>query len=260
MKILDRTRQIIQVLGVIGLLLAASANEAFSQELSLGWEDWKPYQYKDDNETVTGLDIELVQAIVRNIDRELTLVELPWKRHLNNVKQGRTDLAASASKTPEREEYAFFSEPYRTESAVMYVRKEDADMYRFNSLKEIIGTDFKLAVTRGYYYGEEFESLKDDPEFKTNIREVNDNQFAQRQLMKKRVDGFLEDPVAATVELREENLLEKVSVYMPIYSDNIYVMFSKKSTKPEMVIEFNRSLAELKANGVIDKIMDRYLE
>jgi len=260
MNISRRTTQLIRVLGAFGILLTASVNVAFSQELSLGWEDWQPYQYKDSNETVTGLDIELVQAIVKNIDHELTLVELPWKRHLNNVKQGRTDLAASASKTPEREEYAFFSDPYRTESAVMYVRKEDVDKYQFDSLKGIIGTDFRLAVTRGYYYGEEFEALKDDPEFMNRIREVNDNQFAQRQLVKKRVDGFLEDPIAATVELREEGLLENVSVHMPIYSDEIYVMFSKKSTKAEMVIEFNRSLAEIRANGVLDGIMDKYLK
>ena len=69
-------------------------------------------------------------------------------------------MAASASKTPEREEYALFSDPYRTESAVMYVRIEDAGKYNFDSLEDIIGTEFKLAVTRGYYYGEEFEELK----------------------------------------------------------------------------------------------------
>jgi len=257
--IVDRTRQLIQLLVVLPILLPISVNLAYAQVLSLGWEEWQPYQYKDSNETVTGLDIELVQAIAYNIDHELTLVELPWKRHLKNVEHGRTDLAASASKTPEREAFAFFSEPYRSESVVMYVRKADTEKYQFNSLREIIGTDFILAVTRGYYYGEEYEALKDDPEFTKHIREVNDNQFAQRLLLKNRVDGFLEDPVAATVELREEGLLNKVSVHMPIYSDDIYVMFSKKSTNPDLVTEFNRSLAELKANGVIDRIMDKYL-
>jgi polar amino acid transport system substrate-binding protein len=249
----------LRALGIISVLFSIAPNHAMAEELSMGWEDWQPYQYKDSNQIVTGLDIELMQAIFGNINQQITLFELPWKRHLNNVESGRTDIAASASKTPEREQYAFFSDPYRTESAVMYIRKADASKYAFDSLRGIIGTDFKLAVTRGYYYGEEFAELMNDPEFKKHVQEVNDNQLAQRQLVRNRVDGFLEDPIAATIELRVEGLLDKVSNHMPIYSDDIYAMFSKKSTSPDLVDAFNKSLAELRANGTYDRIMDKYL-
>jgi polar amino acid transport system substrate-binding protein len=256
---LHRINHVLRTCGVIILLLFISAGPTFAEELSLGWEDWQPYQYMDSSENVTGLDIELSQAIFGNFDYQLTLEEMPWKRHLINVREGRTDLAASASKTPEREEYALFSDPYRTESAVMYVRKEDAGKYNFNKLEDIIGTEFKLAVTRGYYYGEAFDELKKNPEFMNNIREVNDNQLAQRQLSLSRVDGFLEDPIAATLELKEEGLLDKVEILMPIYSDNIYIMFSKKSVSPDIVKAFNSSLEELRENGVYDQIMNKYL-
>lgn len=245
---------------IAGILLSASVNQATAAEFSLGWEDWQPYQYKDDSQTVTGLDVELMQAIFKNMDHELSLIELPWKRHLNNVSSGRTDLAASASKTAEREKYAMFSDPYRSESAVMFIRKEDSGKYQFDTLKGIIGTDFKLAVTRGYYYGEEFEGLMKDPAFQKNVQEVNDNQLAQRQLVRNRVDGFLEDPIAASIELRDEGIRDQVVVHMPIYADDIYAMFSKKSTSPELVEAFNKSLAELRSNGEYDRIMDKYLK
>lgn len=260
MNIFLRSKQFMWCLCVIGTLFLMSANHTVAQGLSLGWEDWQPYQYRDSNQVVTGLDIELMHAIFENIGHRLTLVELPWKRHLRNVELGLTDLAASASKTPEREKYAFFSDPYRSEAAVMYIRKEDIGKYQFQSLREIIDTDFTLAATRGYYYGEEFAQLMKDPEFKKHVVEVNDNQLAQRQLARKRVDGFLEDPIAATFELRDEGLLEKVAIHMPIYSDDIYVMFSKKSTTPSLVKAFNKSLAELRANGAYDRIMDKYLK
>ena len=255
---IDQIKQFILLFIVV--LLSTAWNYASSEEISLGWEDWQPYQYKDESGTVTGLDIELVQTIFANINYQLRLIELPWKRHLESVKAGRIDLAASASKAPEREEYALFSAPYRTESAVMYIRKADVDKYTFDSLKDIIGTDFTLAVTRGYYYGEEFASLMKNPEFKKHIQEVNDNQLAQRQLARNRVDGFLEDPIAATVELRNEGLQDQISVLMPIYSDDIYVMFSKKSTSPELVETFNKSLTELKTSGRYDRIMNKYLK
>ena len=126
MKVPYRSK-LMRALAVIGALLSISANHAAAQELTLGWEDWQPYQYQDSNQNVTGLDIELMRAILDNMDDRVTLTELPWKRHLNNVEAGRTDLAASASKTPEREQYAFFSDAYRTESAVMYIRKADGE-------------------------------------------------------------------------------------------------------------------------------------
>lgn len=84
--------------------------------------DWQPYQYRNDKQEVTGLDVELMQAIFENMGYQVALTEIPWKRHLNNVESGRTNLAASASKTPEREQYVYFSDPYRTESVVMYIR------------------------------------------------------------------------------------------------------------------------------------------
>lgn len=260
MKVSNRNKRFIGALSLIGALGLISMNSAVAQEVSLGWEDWQPYQYKNAKEEVTGLDIELMQAILENIGYQVTLHELPWKRHLNNVETGRTDLAASASKTPEREQYAYFSDPYRTESVVMYIRAEDSGNHKFDSLQGIIGSEFTLAVTRGYYYGEEFEELMKNPEFKKHIREVNDNQLAQRQLVRNRVDGFLEDPIAASIELGDEGLLDKVSIHMPIYSDDIFAMFSKKSTSMEMVEAFNKSLAELKKNGTYDQIMSKYLK
>ena len=57
-----RITQYMRPLVALGILLSMSVNFVVAQELSLGWEDWQPYQYRDSNEAVTGLDIELVQA------------------------------------------------------------------------------------------------------------------------------------------------------------------------------------------------------
>lgn len=241
---------------ILGLLLSA----AHADNISMGWEDWRPYQFKESDGSVKGLDVEIVRAVFKRLGQDIDLVELPWKRHVNNIKDGRTDIAASASKTTEREEFASFSDPYRTESVVMYIRKEDNGKYKFKKLKDIIGTNFSLAVVRGYYYGEEFEELMKTPEFQKHVQEVNDNQLAQRQLVRKRVDGFLEDPIAATIELRAEGIYDEVMEHMPIYSDDIYVMFSKKSTSEDLIKKFNESLAQIREDGSYQKIFDKYLK
>ena len=78
--------------------------------------------------------------------------------------------------------------------------------------------------------------------------------------MKGRIDGFLSDPLSGTAGLRKEGLLEKVKILMQVYSDDIFVMFSKKSTSPEIVKAFNESLSELKKNGTYDQIINKYLK
>ncbi len=45
-----------------------------------------------------------------------------------------------------------------------------------------------------------------------------------------------------------------------IHTGAIHVMFSKKSASPKIVDAFNKSLAQLKSDGTIDKIMIKYLK
>jgi ABC-type amino acid transport substrate-binding protein len=54
-------------------------------------------------------------------------------------------------------------------------------------------------------------------------------------------------------------LQNKMEILMPIYSDNIYLMFSKKSMSPDIVKAFNSNLAELRESGAYDQIMNKYL-
>ncbi|MGH1353169.1 MAG: substrate-binding periplasmic protein [Methyloligellaceae bacterium] len=239
-------------------LVFVSQPFAMADSLSLGWEDWKPYQYESPDGDLTGLDIDLVKAVFENQGKTLKFVQLPWKRHLGNVEAGLIDLAASASRTPEREQYAYFSDPYRSESAALFIRKADQNKYQFSSLDDIIGTNFSLAVVRGYYYGEKFSQLMKNADFRKHVHEVNDNQLAQRQLVRGRVDGFLEDPIAASFELEEEGLADQVINVLPIYSDDIYVMFSKKTLSEADVEAFNKSLAEVRKAGHYDEIIGRY--
>ena len=243
---------------VLCCLALVTPQHGMADSLSLGWEDWKPYQYQSSDGELTGLDIDLVKAVFENHGRSLKFVQLPWKRHLGNVESGRIDLAASASKTPEREEYAYFSDPYRSESAALFIRKADQGKFQFSSLRDIIGTEFSLAVVRGYYYGEEFSELMKNEDFRKHVHEVNDNQLAQRQLVRGRVDGFLEDPIAASVELEEEGVADQVINVLAIYSDDIYVMFSKKTLSESDVEAFNRSLEEIRNSGHYDNILGRY--
>ena len=228
--------------------------------LRMGWEQWKPYQYIDENNQLTGVDIELVGAIVTNMGCDIEFVELPWKRHLVEVEKGKTDIAAGASMTAERQEWAYFTQAYREETRVLFVLKGTSETYQLNSLADIIGT-FRLGVNSGAYNGEEFAQLIEQAEFKKHVEVVNDEVQNHDKLIGKRINGFIADVLSGTNRLRERNLQDNVEVHpVHIHSDNVYVMFSKQSTTPELVETFNKSLALLKENGVYDGILKKYVE
>lgn len=244
------------------VILAGQAQaQVCDKPLVLGWEPWEPYQYVNRRGDLVGLDVEMVTAIIENMGCKLSYKELPWKRHLNLLKKGSIDLASGASKTAEREEFAYFSAPYRVESAALFVKKGKSEAYKLTKLEDISAIGFKLGVTRGYYYGENYEKLSSDEKFTAQLDEVHNDSFNYYKLQKDRIDGFLADVPSAIAGLKSEALLDTVERHpLKIYEDDIYVMFSKQSTSQEMVEAFNKSLQELKENGTYQQIMDTWLK
>lgn len=235
---------------------------AFGKEiktLSIGWEPWIPYQFQDKEGKLTGLDIDLITAIAENAGYSLSFAEIPWKRQLEYIKTGDINIVIGASKTIEREVHAYFSYPYRTESVNLYVRKDEANKFQINSLGDIVNFQFVLGVSRGYFYGDTYEELIQNPDFKLHIEEVTNDTFNYKKLLNHRIDGFLADPISFASTIEKENLLEKIEAHsLTIYSTDIFIMFSKKSVSPQIVDDFNKSISEIKKNGTYEKILNKY--
>ena len=225
------------------------------------WEPWKPYQLKNENGDLTGLGIDMVRAVLENMDEPYKWQNTPWKRAIKDLKEGYLDAGLGASITEERKKWGLFSDPYRQESAVLFVRKEKKDAYDFETLEDIIGSDFTLGVTRGYYYGPEYERLMEQKTFSRHVEEVKVNENNYKKLRRGRIDGFLADPVSGTAGLKALGILDMVAVHpMKVFSNDIHVIFSKKRVSPEYVEKFNKSLKKVKKSGQYDRIMRRYMK
>lgn len=236
-----------------------SAND--NRVFRYAWEPWQPYQMKNEQGRLTGLDIEILEAILNGIGQPFKWQKTPWKRVIKDIQEGYLDAGLGASVTEERQQWAYFSEPYRKESVVLFLLKDIKQIYQFVRLEDITDSDITLGMTRGYYYGGLFEKLSKDPKFISRFEEVKINELNYEKLKMGRIDGFLSDPVAGTAGLKKLGLLDKVEIHpMHIYSDNIHVMFSKKSVPEEYIQKFNQSLLKLKTSGEHTKIISKYLK
>lgn len=145
-------------------------------ELIAGWYRWDPYQYlttKNDITRLTGLDIELLRAIFANMGYTLTFDEVSWSQHQIDLANGTRDVAAGAFRSELRSQYAYYSDAYRTEKDVVYVRAEDVSTYGFQSLEQWINllhtSEIRLGVIDGYHYGPEMMSFIEDPANESRI-------------------------------------------------------------------------------------------
>lgn len=99
-------------------------------ELRFGWEPYVPYQFAGAGGEVTGADIVLMRELAAAIGCEVVFKELPWARQLLELENGAIDVVMSASRTPERAEYALFSMPYRRAEMAIFVRRGTVAQYR----------------------------------------------------------------------------------------------------------------------------------
>jgi len=249
------------------LLLPAALAADSPKTLRSGWYLWDPYQYtvvKDDTKQLTGLDVRLVRAAFQPLGYEVTCDEVSWAQHQRDVQNGVRDIAAGAFQNAERAEYAYYSAPYRTETDVLYVRKRDATRWRFQNTDDLMRQwrekPIKLGIIDGFYYGPAVMAYINDPTNASRIVRVGNDVANFENLLAGKIDGFVIDRlVGATLVWRHGWQNQVTEVSTPVYTETIHVIFSKKTTTPELVTAFNGSIAALHQNGQYNRIVREYL-
>jgi polar amino acid transport system substrate-binding protein len=248
---------------LVGTMLALPAGgvAAAECELRVGWEPYAPYTYADETGEVTGADIELIRTLADEVGCAAEFAELPWARILREVEHGTLDVSTSTSWTPERTEWAWFSEPYRATEMAIYVRRGEVGRFELESLADIAAQEFRLGVITDYYYGDEYQALTADARYDPWIDGATDYATNIRKLSSGRIGGYLvEDVAVMEAELARLGLSEEVERYpLPIKGEQLRFMFSRKTVEAELVAAIDDALARLRADGRLAAITSKYL-
>ncbi|MGB0495197.1 MAG: substrate-binding periplasmic protein [Kangiellaceae bacterium] len=228
-------------------------------ELILGWDPWEPYQYLTPDNHVKGLDIELIQSTASQIGCSVKFEQGEWVDLLDYLKSGKIDMLGGASKTPSRESFAIFSDPYRHESFVLYLQSESVDNFKEKSIYELMDEKFRLGITEDYIYGDAISSIQENKAYESQIISVPITEVNYYNLTQGHIDGFLEDPFVAGYTIKRKGLSTQiVPSGIKVHSGDVSIMFSKASVKPKMVERFNIALDDIKDSGEYKKILDKY--
>lgn len=241
-------------------VVALFSNSTFAavkcpKNLRVGWELSQPYQFLQDGKVV-GIDMEILDLVLKQMGCEVTKIEMPWKRLLAEVKSGKMELAAGVSPSNERRAYGYMSASYNEEPVTLYVRKKDSGKFSPNTLEDLTAKNLKFGVLRAAYYGPEFERLTNEGKFKigSNLIEASSEKKLIQNLLSGRIDGvFIGGDV---VNFNKDVVPYKKAFFV---SDTVF-MFSKKLVSEEFVTEFSNELTRQKQSGQIKSIIKNYLK
>lgn len=225
----------------------------------MGWELWYPYQYHNEQNELTGVDIEIFNLISKRAGLTVSYVELPWQRHLLYIKSGTVDIAFGASYTEERAETAYFSIPYRKELVNLFVKKGTSKSIKLTKLSDLIDSKYLIGIENGYFYGDEYEKLKTVPGFISRINSVIDIEQNVKMLIKGHIDGFLADPISMQSFVKKYKFEDEFEIHpLPIYQGDIFIMLSKKMCSKADLVKINQAITSLKESGELAKIINHW--
>lgn len=228
--------------------------------LTVGFENWAPYQYMDIGQVVRGLDIEVAQHVTNRLDCALHAEQASWAELIDMLQHGEIDFLMGASRTEQREEYAWFSDPYRQEQFLLFVRYMDSRNYDMGSVESFVEAGYRVGVVNEYYYGEEIRDLIWSEAYESNFVGTIMGEINLARLMDDEIDGFLEDHLVGMTLIHRMGLQDWIVPHMEIALDasDVYIMFSKASVDESLVDRINDALAEMHETGAYQQIVERY--
>lgn len=231
---------------------------ACSNPIKVGYNDWPPYAWQDIQGEAQGLDVELLRAFAEFLGCEINFINVPAKRSHQMLKSGSLDIMMGATKTVEREEYSFFSDPYRDEEVRLFVLDENKDNVKLERWQDIFTQKLRLLVPISGWYGADYENTRERLALENLLILSPDVDKSVQMLTYDRADLMIGDAIAMPY-IASQHQGVRLSALKPILDHNpIHLMLSKQSMSPLLLAQFNRAIKALTINGEIARIVYKW--
>ena len=229
--------------------------QASECRLIFGWTEWPPLQYFNPNGEISGIQIDLVNAVADKMGCHVTYIEKDWNQIVELIRDGEIDFTANATPSIEREKFAHFSDSYRRDSYAIYVRTEDFDKFNTSSIDDLKKTGIKLGLTRNHLYSSEIEQWKLDSNYNHNISYALSPSANMDRLILGEIEGSLEDPFIYAYKKRTKQITESLSrLPINIFGHKVSFMFSKKNVNGKFLKTFNDALHNIQQTAEFNSI------
>lgn len=184
---------------------------------------WPPFRMAGADGQLQGMDIDLLNELQRRTGIKFEVRLQPWARALEDMRIGQADLMTGLARTPEREQYIDYLEPYYYSC-----------MPRFYGLAERVPTIDSYEQLQGLRIGYVLQSAYFEPFDSDNrlhkVGVKNEQQLLQ-MLLHGRVEVMVGTDCQVDFQLLELNLGPRVSklAYLPPGRTLLYLGLSRAS-------------------------------
>lgn len=205
-----------------------------------------PYEMTTDSGEIEGIDVDTAKAIAEKLGLELQIDDMDFDAALLAVQQGKADMVmAGVTVTDERQNVMDFTDSYATGIQSIIV-KEDSDIASVDDLAgKKIGTQ---RGTTGYLYCS--DDFGDE-----NVVAYDNGLTAVQMLNNGQVDCVVIDNAPAKEFIAANPGLKLLDT---AYVEESYAIGVGKGNT-ELKDAINTALEELKADGTLQAIVDKYI-
>ena len=238
---------------------APAASEA-AADASAGDKVWiiatdtsfKPFEYTDDKGQFVGIDMDILAAVAEDQGFKYDVQVLGWDASIAACQAGQADgMIAGASITEERKSSGWvFSDGYYDANQSMAV-EASSDIKGFEDLK-----GKSAAVKTGTMSAAYAESLAGEYGF--TVTYFEDSPTMYQAVVGGQVAACFDDTPIMASNIKDTGIAMKI-VDGTGNDPAAYGFAIFDSSKQELVDMFNKGLANIKANGKYDEILNKYL-
>ncbi len=241
---------------LLSIFYSSMHTTAFSRDFVIMANPQEPYKFQE-NGIIQGIDIEIVDIVMKKLNIAYVIKFIKSDARIQQEAQkGRADMLLLFSKRKSREEYLLYpEESYVNITWNFFIRAEDENKITFDTFDDLKG--LTIGATNDISYTPAFF----DANLRLEMAPRNDLQIGK--LLKNRLDAVPMNTISTLYEEKKKGNLEKITFLpKPLKSKPYYNVFSKASTYPnirEIHRKYNQIIKELKADGTIQNIFEKYL-
>ena len=210
---------------------------------------YAPFEFKDSDQTYKGIDVDIINKVAEIKGWDIDMSFPGFDAAVNAVQAGQADaIMAGMTKTSEREKVFTMSDTYYDTKVVIATTKANT-ISKYEQLK-----GKKVGVKTGTAAQRFLEKNKDKYGFTLKTFDTGDLMY--NSLSAGDVDAVMDDqPVIEYAINQGQNL--KIS--MKGEAVGSFAFGVKKGSKHEhLVTEFNEALAQMKEDGSLDEIINKW--
>lgn len=227
-------------------LTGCGGDAADSTTLRVGTEGtYSPFSYQGPDGTLTGYDVEVAQAVGAKLGKQVEFVQTPWDAIFAGLEAKRFDLIANqVTINDERKAKYDLSQPYTVSEGVIVTRADDTSI---TGLADLQGRTTAQSATSNWA-----QVARDAG---ANVEAVEGFVQAIQLLKDGRVDATVNDTLAVGAYQKANNDSGiKVAASTGDTSEQAFA--ARKDSG--LIADVNRALDELRADGTLTRISEKY--